>query len=441
MISKERIGTIFNLTSPMFVAQSSTLVMSLIDLIMVGRLGNNSIAAVGLSSFSNTLILAFVMGVAPAVQGLVARRRGEGSTEAKCLPLNGGILSVLVVGIPLTILCLCFSPFFFSMVSSAPGVTAVGVPFLRILYLGIIAAGMNNAFKGYWAGMENPKVYMMIALFMDGLNVVLNYILIFGHFGAPALGAKGAAIGTVVALHMGLLINFAIIYFRFRKDGFLKAIPGWPLLVSILKLGVPATMQEFFLDAGYLLFFWMLGRVGTAELAAGSVLTRLMLILMALSMSLGSASATLVSRTLGEGDPAGAARWGWDAGKLGVIGISLLGLPMLLFPKFVLSLFLTDPHTIAIATLPLRLEGATAGIFSLLGIFAYTLFSVGDGTRVMIVSFCTTWLIFLPAVWLVGPYLHYGLLPIILVQGGYSLLATGLITSFWAGGRWKTLTI
>lgn len=440
MLTIERIKTISKLAFPIGVALSSTLVMSLIDLAMVGRLGNSAIAAVGLSAFSFTLVLALVVGIEPAVQGLVARRRGEGSTEPSCLPLNGGLLTALIVGIPLTIICCLFSPFFFSLISSDPEVTKIGVPFLRTLYIGIIAVGINVAFKGYWAGIEKPNIYMWIALLMDCLNILVNYVLIFGHFGAPALGATGAAIGTVSALCVGVIVNVAITYFLFRKDGFLSTKPERALLACILKLGLPATLQNFFYSAGYVVFFWLIGLVGTTELAAASVLVRMAEVLLLLALSLGSASATLVSKTVGEGDFAAAAQWGWDSGKLGVIGITLVGLPLVLFPGLFLSIFISDPHTISIALIPTRLVGATAGMGSLIWIFAHTLFSVGDGNRVVVVSFSMQCL-FLPLVWVVGPYLHYGLLQIWLVQMAYGALATVLITAIWAEGRWKKVKI
>src|SRR5262249_2362196 len=146
------------------------------------------------------------------------------------------------------------------------------------------------------------------------LNFCGNYVLIPGRFGAPALGATGAAISTAVSLYVGVIVNFAIAYRHFRKDGFLTVMPEKSLLVRIFKLGLPATMQEFFFSAGYIAFYWMIGQVGTAELAATNVQVRISLVFSILSMSLGSASATLVSKTVGEGDPAGAAQWGWDSG-------------------------------------------------------------------------------------------------------------------------------
>jgi MATE family, multidrug efflux pump len=441
MITWERTRTISALTFPVVIALSSTLIMSLIDLAMVGTLGNHAIAAVGLSVFSNTLVLAFVVGIGPAVQGLVARRRGAGSTEPICLPLNAGLLTALIVGIPLTILCYVVTPLLFSSISSDPEVTKVGVPFLRTLYAAIIAAGMQNAFRGYWYGMEKPKVFMAIVFFTNCLKIGGNYILIFGKFGAPALGATGAAVSTVVSLHMGVIINFALVYFFSRKDGFLNVRPERSLLARVFKLGLPATMQEFFFAAGYIVFFWIVGQVGTAELAATNVLVRITMVLVILAMSLAAASATLVSKTLGEGDHAGAGQWGWDIGKLGVIGITLLGVPLFLFPKFFLSIFLSDPHAISLAVIPLRLVGATTGIGSLIYIFTYTLYTIGDGKRVMMVSFATQWLFFLPAAWIVGPYLKYGLLQIWLVQMAYGGIATALIIAIWSGGRWQKIKI
>jgi len=441
MLTVERIKTISKLAFPMSVAISSNLVMSLIDLAMVGRLGHHAIAAVGLASFSNTLVLALVGGIASAVQGIVARRRGEGSAEPKCLPLNGGLLLAVIMGIPLAILAYWFTPAFFSTISSDPEVTRIGIPFLRTLYLATPAFGMLMAFKGHWNGIEKPNVYMMIVILMNITNIAVNYTLIFGHFGFHAVGATGAAIGTVSAFYTGLVVNFAIVAARYRKEGFLTARPNGSLLARILRLGMPANMQEFFFSAGYIVFYFLVGRVGTAELAVINVQVRISQLLLIVAASLGMTSATLVSKTVGEGDVEGAAQWGWDAGKLGVITNFLLGLPLIFFPRACLSVFLHDPHAISIAIVPFQLLGGTAAFGSLIWIFAYTLYSLGDGNRVMVVSFFTQWCLFLPAVWVVGPYLHYGLLQISFVQVAYGLISTILITAIWADGRWKTIQI
>jgi MATE family multidrug resistance protein len=439
--SLERMATISRLAFPISLAQGADLMMALIDLAMIGRLGTKAVAALGLAVFSNRLILASVDGLTSSVRGIVARRRGEGSAEPRCLPLNAGLLIALVRGVPLAVISYLAVPFLFPLISSDPDITRIGTPLLSILCLAVPAIGMHNAFNGHWTGVEQPRVYMLVILFMNCLNTLLNYALIFGHFGAPALGATGAAISTVVSLYVGVVIHCVIVYFRFPNEGFLSANPGRPLVARISRLGLPINITAFFFGIGYVVFLWLVGQVGTAELAAANVLVRITMILVVLASSLGMASATLVSRTIGEGDPAAAARWGWSAAKLGVAGITLLGFPVFLFPKAFLSIVLSDPRTISIATIPMRLEAAMAGIVSLIYIFGYTLNSLGEGKQIMIISLTTQWLLFLPAVWFVGPHLHYGLLQLWLINMSYSLLATVLITRLWIKGKWKRIKI
>lgn len=441
MITKDRVGAMLRIALPIAVALFSQYIMYLIDIAMVKTIGDNAVAAIGLAGFSHTFILAFVLGLAPAVQGLVARRRGEGSTEPKCLPLNGGLLLILGIGVPLSIICYYLSPIFLAAISSDPDVTREGVPYLRILFTAIVASGMVSVFQGYWTGLDRAKVCMLIVLFMNCLNVFLNYVFIFGNLGAPALGTTGAGVASASSVCVGTVVYFILTFFNYRSEGFLSARPDVSLLSRILKVGLPENIRAAFFSLGFLVFYWIVGQVGTPELAAANVLVRITLLLAIFAQALGMASATLVSETLGKGDPSGAAQWGWDTGKVGVMWITLLGLPCFLFPEWFLSIFLSDPDTIAIAIIPMQLTGALTGIISLIYVFAYTLVSLGDGKRVLLVSFSTQWIFFLPAVWLIGPYLNYGLLEISLVQVAYGLMATGLIVAIWSDGRWKEIKL
>lgn len=441
MLTRERITTISKLAFPVAIALSSNVVMTLVDLAMVRPLGHHVTAAVGLSVFSQVLVLSLVIGIGPAVQGIVARRRGQGMTEPQCVPLNGGLLIALIIGLPLTVLAYWLAPVYYSVISSDPAVTKVGIPFLQTLYMAVVATGLNTAFKGHWTGMERQNVYMGVVVFMNVLNFFGNYVLITGRWGFPALGATGAALSTATSVYVGVLVNFALSWYHFRREGFLTAKPKKKLLVRIVQLSIPGTMQEFFYAAGYVALFILVGKVGTADLAALNVVIRITFVLSIVALALGSASATLVSKTVGEGDVEGAAAWGWDSGKLGIIVLTLLAVPLVAFPKFFLSLFLANPSTIALAVLPWQLQIGTMGLASVIYVFAYTLVSVGDGNRVALVSFGTQWLFFLPAVWLVGPYLGHGLLVITYVDLVYGACSAALITTLWAQGRWKTIKI
>jgi len=441
VITKDRVGIILKLALPLTVGLASSFIMVFVDLAMVGILGIEALAAIGLAGFSYTLILAFVIGVAPAVQGIVSRREGEESEEPKCLPLNAGLLLVLMIGIPLTILCYFLTPSYFAIISSDPEVTKEGIPYLKVLFLSIVAVGIGEAFHGYWVGISKTKVYMLNILFMNCLNVFFNYVLIFGNFGVPALGTLGAGIGSTLSVYIGALVYFIVTFRYFRAEGFLSIKPAKELVVRIFNIGLPESIREALFSLGYVVFYWIVGTMGTLELAAANVLIRVALVMSLFPLALGIASATLVSGALGKGDISAANEWGWDSGKVGIVWITILGLPLFLFPEWFLSLFLTDPNAVSIATVPLQITGALTGVTSLIFIFAYTLVSLGDGKRVLIVSLTTQWMFFLPAVWVIGPYLNYGLLEIWLVQTVYALIATVLMTALWCDGRWKGIKL
>lgn len=439
MITRRRFAVILKLALPITAGLSSSVTMNAVDLAMVGTLGNATIAAVGLGAFGFALFAAFLAGIEPAVQGMVARRAGERSAAPACAPLNGGLVLVAAIGVPLSILCYRLSSTFLSLVSSDPRVIHSGVPYLQALFIGLTAQGIDSAFQGFWTGMGRAKVYMIIAVCANCLHILLNYTLIFGHFGAPALGATGAGIATTASTCASALIYAAVTFASYRSEGFLTARPGAALIGRLAEMGVPSMFEQAFFSLGFMAYYWIVGRVGTAVLAATNVLVRVSMLFLPFAQALGIAASTLVPKALGEGNPADATQWGWDIGKIAVTWITLLGLPLVVFPHACLSIFLHDPRTIQMATIPAQLTGAFTGIVSLIYVFATTLVSLGDGKRVLIVSFSTQWAFFLPAVWVVGMILNGGLLGISIVETVYGLIATAFITSLWVDGKWRAI--
>jgi MATE family multidrug resistance protein len=439
MISVQRVRTILNLAVPVTIGLSSTVLMAMVDLAMVGSLGTTAVAAVGLAGFSYALVSAILHGLTPAVQATVARHLGEGSSEPQCLPLNAGMLLALVCGLPLALLCYVLTPWYVEQLSSDPEVISQGVRYLQALSIGLVFDGLDNAFEGHWSGAGKTRVYMSVVLFANAVNVFLNYVLIYGNLGAPALGVEGAGYATSLSMCAGVVVYFLLTLRGYRAQGFLRVKPTFELTLRMCRIGLPATMQAMFFSLGYVVFLWIVSQVGTPEVAATNVLVRINLLMNLFAQALATAAITLVSRTLGEGDANEAARWGWDVGKISVFWITALCLPLVLVPELCLSLFLTDPETLALAILPARLTGAFLGVASLIYIFAAILITQGDGKRVLLVSFTTQWILFLPAVWLVGVTLQGGLLGITLVQLAYGLIATSLITAMWNDGRWKQL--
>jgi multidrug resistance protein, MATE family len=440
-MNADRRRTILALALPTIGGMTSQNILNLVDMAMVGTLGAPALAGVGIGSFLNFMAFAAIAGLASAVQATAARRVGEGRQGEAALPLNGGLYLCWLIGLPLTVVLFLFAPAIVGLMNGDPAVLREGVPYFQIRLLGIIAVGMNFSFRGYWTAVKNTRLYFTTLLTMHTVNIALNYCLIFGKLGLPALGTTGAAIGTAASLWLGSAIYFWHGHRLARPAGFLDHLPGREQLLSLLRLGIPSSLQQLFFAAGFTVLFWIVGQVGTAEVAVTNVLINITLVAVLPGMGLGLAAATLVGQALGRGQPEDAYRWAWDVCRVGAHIFAVLGLVMLLFPKPLLGVFLHEPALLALGDIPLRLIGLGVVLDGIGLILMQALLGAGASAAVMRISVGLQWLLFLPLAWLVGAGLGYGLLAIWLVFVGYRALQTGLFIALWRQREWATIRV
>ncbi len=444
MLAKERIKRILTLALPVITGMVSQNVLNLVDTAMVSRLdhSNAALAAVGYGGFALFVAQSIILGLSTGVLAAAARRKGEGRHGETAYFLNGALLIVALVAPIITGLLIYAIPHLYPFINHDPAVIALGVPYLQIRALGIVFVAMNFSFRGYWSAVDLTRLYMVTLILMHALNILLNYILIFGHFGAPALGIRGAAIASVIALGFGSSLYFLFGLRYAREFGFLRKLPSRADLKRLIQISLPSGVQQMFFSAGFLAMFWIIGKVGTAEVAAANVLINLMLVALLPGMGLGLAAATLVGQALGGKDVEAAARWAWDVVKIAVIGLTLLGLPMVIMPRSILtSIYTLDEHTLELALWPLRLVGLSM-IFEAVGtILQNALLGAGDTRRVMKIAIFNQWCLFMPLAYLIGPVLGHGLTGIWFLQVGYRVLQAGVFSVFWVRRDWARVTI
>lgn len=432
-----RLRTVFALAVPIVGGMVSQNLLNLVDIAMVGALGEAALAAVGIASMATLMALSLVTGlVAGGVQPLCARRHGEGRTAETAEPLNGALLLSLWLGLPLTALLLVLTPILFPLLHTDPEVVRHGVPYTIARVTATAAMAANFAFRGYWNGISRSRIYLRTLLVMHTSNIALDWILIFGKLGAPALGALGAGIASSAATGLGTLYYAWMGWRHARPHGFLQRRPTPAVLRSLLRLGRPVGLQQFFFFLGFTALLWIVGRVGTTELAVANVVVNVTLVAILPGLGLGFAAASLVGQALGRGDPEDARRWGWDVGKLGVLSTALLALPMLGVPELLLAGFLRDPHALAVGRLPLQLVGATLVIDVLGLVLMNALIGAGDAQRVFRIGFFLQWGFALPGAWLVGPALGGGLAAIWAVVVAWRVLQALLFAGIWERGGW-----
>jgi putative MATE family efflux protein len=441
MLNRDRIRTILVLALPIIGGMASQNVLNLVDTAMVGYLGAPALAAVGMGSFANFMAVAFIMGLSAGVQAIAARRIGEGRRDETASGLNSGLLIALLIAVPWSLFLFIFADRLFPFLVDDPEVVSLGVPYFRARLVGMVAIGMNFAFRGFWNGIGQSRRYLQTLVIMHACNIVLNWVLIFGHFGLPPLGAMGAGIGTTIATFLGTAIYVVLALRHARGTGFLRRMVDRKTMASMLRLSIPAGTQSFFFATGMTVFFWIIGRIGTAELAASNVLVQLLLVAILPGVGFGLAAASLVGQALGRGDQEDAVTWGWDVSRLGMMVVGMGALLGLAAPDLLLKIFLHEEHTIALARFPLRLLGATMAIETLGSVLMNALLGAGASKTVMVVSISLQWGLFLPVAFLLGPVLGLGMSAVWAAQVGYRCLQGLIFASIWRSRRWIGLKV
>lgn len=439
--SPTRRREIWALSLPIIGGMTSQNILNLVDTAFVGQLGPAALAGVGLSSFVNFVAMAAVTGLSVAVQAIAARRVGEGRLDETAIPLNGGLLLSLLIGIPITVVLILIAPWLFAQLNPDPEVAAQGVPYLQMRLLSVAALGMNFSFRGYWSATKRAHLYMGTLVWMHSLNMGLNYCLIFGKFGLPAMGTMGAGLGTTISLCIGTATYFWLARRHASGAGFLKRRPSRAELKAQLRLGVPAMAQQLLFAAGFVVLFWIVGQIGTAELAVANVLVNITLVTVLPGIGFGLAAATLAGQALGRRDADDAYRWLWDVFRQSLYIFAPCALAFALVPELILGLFLKTPELIEIGRLPLRLIGLTVIGDALGMILMNTLLGVGATRMVLIVGVGLQWLLFLPLAYLIGPVWGLGLNAVWLAMIGYRGLQAGIFTLLWHRRGWAAIRL
>jgi putative MATE family efflux protein len=415
--------------------------LNIVDTAMVGFLGDPALAAVGLGGFVVFMCQALILGISTGVQSSAARRKGEGRIDRAAAVLNTALLLVLVIAPVFSLVLIQLAEPAYPYLNSDPEVIERGVPYIEWRLGAIVFVGMNFAFRGFWNALDLSKLYMNTLIIMHACNIVLNYVLIFGNFGAPAYGVTGAGMASAISMAIGTAIYFYLGFRHVEKGAFLRGLTNAQETASLIRISLPAGLQQLFFAAGLVAMFWIIGRIGTPELAAANVLITVLLFAILPGLALGIACTTLVGQALGARDTDDAYRWTWDVAKVTVILLTVLGLPMWLVPDLVSSIFIHDPSTRELARWPMRIMGLTMPIEAISFAFMHGLLGAGDAKRVMLVSIGTQWLVFLPLAYLVGPFLGFGLLGVWLLQGGSRALQSFLFTEMWRGRKWQHIKV
>ncbi len=439
--NRDRRKAIWAIALPIMGGMMSQNILNLVDIGMVGHLGDAALAATGIGSFTNYLAISFIIGLSAGVQALAARRLGEERHDETAIPLNGGLILSLLIGVPLCAILFLAIPSAFTFLSDDPAVVEQGVPYLQVRILSMVAVGMNFSFRGYWSAIHMTGVYLRTLLIMHTINIFLNWVLIFGKLGMPELGVLGAGLATTISLYIGTIVYFFFALRHASDKGFLHRIPSPSTLLQQFKLSLPSSLQQLFFSAGLVTLIWIISQIGTAEVAAVNVLMTFHITAILPAFGVSLAATTLVGNALGRNDTEDAAMWGWNAGVISLVYGIVLSLVLIPFADPLLGVFLTNPETRQLAYLPMILWALSIGFDTMGMVLMNAMIGAGDTRRSMWISVIAQWVFFLPVAYVVGPVLGLGLLAVWIVNGLYRVGQAVACVQQWSARNWAGINI
>jgi len=442
MITLARTKKISKIGLPIIGGMISSVILGLVDTAMVSTLGNAALGAVGFSSFAAFIYLGFLYGFSIAVQALVSRRKGEKKQDESGVYLTSAVVIITLSAPLFSALLYHLTPYLYPLVNNDPEVIQIGIDYIRWLILQAVFVGFIAANTGFWNGTGLSRIYIPSLLLMHASNILFNYIFIFGHFGAPEMGAEGAGFATALSAVLGSVLFLRLGLIHGKPYGYFKRLPTWIEHKQTLRLAVPAGLQQFLDITALTLTYGIVGAIGTKELACYAVLINFIGLVGLPGWGLGTAGATLVGQALGERKPDEAAEWAWDVIKIGAIGMFIMGMPFWLFPDQILSIWIHDEATREIGIWPTRILGLMIGINGVGYMFAMMLNGAGDVKRVTWINLVTQWGLLVPGAYLFGLEFGYGLMGIWCVhqfayRGGHAFI----FTYFWRKGDWAKIRI
>ncbi|WP_281542739.1 MATE family efflux transporter [Maribacter aestuarii] len=272
------------------------------DNIMVGQLGTAELAAVSLGNSFVFIAMSLGIGFSTAITPLVAEADGAGNKDSAKSSLKHGLILCTMISVALFLLILLAKPLMYLM-KQPQEVVSLAMPYLDLVALSLVPLVIFQAFKQFTEGLSETRYPMYATVIANVVNIVLNYLLIFGSFGFPKLGIVGAAIGTLVSRIIMVLYIWLLLK---NKNKFHDYVTGFNfkkiekrVMRKIIALGFPSALQMFFEVVIFTAAIWLSGVLGKNPQAANQIALNLSSMTFMFGMGLGVAAMIRVGNQKG----------------------------------------------------------------------------------------------------------------------------------------------
>lgn len=292
----------WQLAAPVMLGMLGHTFVSFVDNIMVGQLGTAELAAVSLGNSFMFIAMSIGIGFSTAITPLIAEADAEKKFKNGKSSFKHGLFLCTVLGVLLFLIVFFAKPLMYFMKQPLE-VVELAIPYLDLVAFSLIPLIIFQAFKQFSDGLSMTKYPMYATVLANIINVILNYILIFGKFGFPELGIVGAAYGTLISRFIMVWYLWFLLKGKEKSKAFVTNIKFFVLnklmLKKILNLGAPSAMQMFFEVAIFTAAIWLSGLLGKNPQAANQIALNLSSMTFMVATGIGVASMIRVGNQKG----------------------------------------------------------------------------------------------------------------------------------------------
>lgn len=434
---------IWKIAGPIMLTLLAQNVVGITDTAFLGRVGEVELGASAIGGVFYLILYMVAYGFTTGVQILIARRSGEKNHASIGRIFDSSFYFICLLSLAFTALVFFSGSSFLRFLLKSDAIYEASSEFLKYRVLGLFFASSALLFRSFYTGISFTKYLSISAAIMAAVNIFLAYALIFGRWGFPEMGIKGAglasAISEVVALAFLVAITWENHHLK-RYQLFRMARIDFGMIRKTLSISIFVMMQFVLSFGSWFVFFMMIEKMGERALAVSNIIRSVYIFLMIPGIALGSVASTLVSSALGEGKHEHVIPIIRKVMLFSILSLLVIVLTALLFQKAALSVFTSDP-SLATATLPSYyiILGALT-IFSVMSILFHGVLGTANTKTAFLIEVVTL-SAYLGFTWLSAVHLNLEIEWVWMAEYVYFLLIGLLSVWYLKKGEWRTKVI
>jgi len=434
---------IFMLSIPMILEMVMESLFAIVDIFFVSKISVEAVATVGLTESILTIIYSIAIGISMAATAIVARRVGEKDHKRAADASFQAILIGFAISLIVGVAGIYYAPDLLSLMGASEDMIAKGSIYTRIMLGSNISIMLLFLINGIFRGAGNASIAMRSLWVSNGLNIVLDPLLIFGLGGWAGMGLEGAAWATVIGRSTGVLYQ---LYHLFNAKAIIKlswenVVIRWQTIRNIIKVSSGGMGQFLIESASWIFLIRLVSEFGSDILAGYTIAIRIVVFTILPSWGMANAAATLVGQNLGASRSDRAESSVWQTSKINMIFMGVVSVLFFLVAEKLIILFNNDPVVVSQGASALRIFCLGYLFFAYGMVVSQSFNGAGDTRTPTIINLLVFWVIQIPLAYVLA--IHFQLEAMgVFITIAFSHSLHALVSIFWfRKGYWKLVKV